>query len=82
MPMFNILSTLLSFVGLLFTLLGIFTVYCWFKPRRLPADDSNVINMIRIWWFALTRPDKFVDVFPWLKRDEWDNVTRRDDYDQ
>jgi hypothetical protein len=32
------------------------------------------INHIRLWWFALTREDKFTGQFPWLTRDEWDNM--------
>lgn len=49
---------------------------CWHvaRPQRSPADSSNRINKIRLVWFALTREDMFVDVFPWLKRDEAENV--------
>lgn len=43
------------------------------RGKRFPADKSNIINHIRLVWFALTREDKFVDLFPWLKNDEWDN---------
>jgi hypothetical protein len=60
-----------------FTLVGVFTFYHLLRPQKSPADKSNRINAIRLWWFALTREDKFVDVFPWLKNDEWDNVGKK-----
>lgn len=44
------------------------------RPQRPPADVSNRINKIRLVWFALTREELFVDMFPWLKRDEMENV--------
>lgn len=55
-------------------LIGLLTLYHLVRSKRAPADTSNRINHIRLWWFALTREDKFVDLFPWLRRDEWDNV--------
>ncbi len=58
-------------------LIGLFTFYHWFRPQHEPADPGNVFNPIRLWWFALTREELFVDLFPWLKRDELDNM--RDD---
>lgn len=57
-----------------FALLGLFTIYHWFRPQKAPADTSNRINKIRLWWFALTREDKFTDLFTWLKKDEWENI--------
>lgn len=44
------------------------------RPQHPPADVSNRINKIRLVWFALTREELFVDMFPWLKRDETENV--------
>lgn len=74
----DILYTLVggaALIGLLFlAALGAFTLFHWFRPQRAPADTSNRINKIRLWWFVLTREEKFVGAFPWLKRDEWDNV--------
>lgn len=54
-------------------LIGLLTIFHWVKPKP-GIDQSNVINRIRLWWFALTRPGKFVDQFPWLLEDEWKNV--------
>jgi len=72
--------TFLEGVLILPALIGAFTVYHWFRPQRGPADESNRINAIRLWWFALTREELFVGVFPWLKKDELDNVgDSRDD---
>lgn len=44
------------------------------RRKTPPADTSNRINHIRLVWFAMTREDKFVDQFSWMKKDEWDNV--------
>lgn len=55
------------------TLIGLLTIYHWVAPKE-GIDLSNVINRIRLWWFALTRPEKFVKIFPWLLEDEWDNI--------
>lgn len=57
------------------TLLGLFTVFKFTLPLKSPADSSNRINRIRLWWFALTRPELFVSTFPWLANDEHKNVT-------
>lgn len=57
--------------------LGMLTLFHFVRAPRAPADTSNRINRIRLWWFALTRPELFVDTFEWLKHDELDNVGRR-----
>jgi hypothetical protein len=72
--MLKLLALIANTGLLLFALIGLFTVYHLLRTSRSPADESNRINRIRLWWFALTREDKFVGLFPWLKRDEWDNV--------
>ena len=58
------------------SLIGLFTLYHWFRPQKAPADKSNRINAIRLWWFALTREEMFADSYPWLKKDELENVTK------
>lgn len=55
-------------------LVGLFVMFHTFRSQRLPADTSNRINKIRLLWFALTREDLFVRTFPWMSRDELDNV--------
>ena len=70
-----ILVYVLTIAGLFSTALGLFTLYHWFRPQKAPADTSNRINAVRLWWFALTREDLFVEQFPWLKNDELDNIT-------
>ena len=57
-----------------FSILGLFLTWHVVRPQKSPTDTSNRINKIRLLWFALTREDLFVDVFPWLKRDEKGNV--------
>ena len=44
------------------------------RPQRPPADTSNRINKVRLLWFALTREELFTGLFPWLTRDELDNL--------
>ena len=56
------------------TLIGLFTFYHWFRAQHPPTDPGNRFNPIRLWWFALTREELFVSIFPWLKRDELDNM--------
>lgn len=55
-------------------LVGLFTLFHWLRPQKPPADASNRINKIRLWWFALTRENLFAERFPWLTRDELENV--------
>jgi len=68
-----ILSLLLGLMTLP-AIVGLLVVYHVFvRGKRSPADKSNRINHLRLVWFALTREDEFVGLFPWLKNDEWDN---------
>lgn len=73
----EVLKIVLMCGGLFFTLIGMFTFYHLLRPQKPPADSSNRVNAFRLWWFALTREDKFVEGFPWLRNDEWDNVNRK-----
>lgn len=66
---------IIGIVALLFlAAIGLFTLVHLLRSKRSPADVSNRINHIRLWWFVLTREDKFVGTFPWLTRDEWENI--------
>lgn len=61
--------------GSLLTLLGAFLfVKLLILPNKAPADVTNRINHIRLVWFAINSPELFVDLFPWLKRDEMENL--------
>jgi len=54
--------------------LGMLVLYhVLIRSKKEPCDESNRINHIRLFWFALTREDKFVDTFRWLRNDEWEN---------
>ena len=77
--MWDILLYSLTIGGIFTELLGILTVVYWVSPLRYPADKSNRINRIRLWWFVLTRPELFVQDFPWLKKDELANIAKKDD---
>lgn len=68
-----ILTTLVALMFLP-ALLGALVLIHIFRPQKSPADSSNRINKIRLMWFALTREELFVPIFPWLKNDEFDNM--------
>jgi hypothetical protein len=69
-----ILGGLLLLGGIFAQLIGILTIIFWMRPSKFPADESNRINAIRLWWFALTRRELFVKLFPWLTKDELENM--------
>lgn len=56
--------------------IGLFIIFHIARPQSSPADSSNRINKIRLLWFALTREELFIDVFPWMRKDELDNILR------
>lgn len=55
-------------------LIGMFVLFHLFRSQHEPADTSNRINKIRLFWFVMTREELFVDKFPWLTNDEYDNI--------
>lgn len=63
------LFTLLTMLPL--WLVGAVVFFHLAKGMKPPADTSNRIAHLRLVWFALTRPQAFVDLFPWLTKDEW-----------
>ena len=66
----NALFLIPSLIGILF----IFHVFI--RGKKSPADKSNRINHFRLVWFALTRENLFVGLFPWMENDEHDNVSK------
>jgi len=60
--------------GIIPCLFGAWVLFQLARPLKSPADKSNRINRIRLFWFALTRPELFADQFPWMTRDEYDNI--------
>lgn len=72
--LWSIFHATLLLSGTFCTLIGLLTVFQVFiRTKKAPADSSNRIGHLRLWWFALTRPELFVDTFPWLKNDELEN---------
>jgi hypothetical protein len=68
------------FVGVVFVLpylLGLFATYHLIVAAR-GTDKSNFFNRLRVFWFSLTRQSKMVDKFPWLTKDEWENMNKYD----
>ncbi len=73
-----IILTLLIVAMLPMWAIGMLTFIQWVRPAQ-GIDKSNVINRIRLWWFALTRQSLFVGLFPWLLHDELDNINKKKD---
>jgi hypothetical protein len=72
--MFDVFLTLLQLSGIFVLLIGMMTVFSWALPIKAPADKSNRINRIRLWWFAISAPHRFTGNFKWLYGDEVDNL--------
>ena len=65
---------LLSVGGIFFTLLGMLTVFHWFKTPQAPSDDSNRINNIMSWWIGLTQPDVLASAYKAFRQDVMQNI--------
>jgi len=50
--------------------------HVFIRDKNSPADKSNRINHFRLVWFALTREEMFVKMFPWMEKDELENITK------
>lgn len=85
--MIGILVDVLAVAGTLMTALGAFVLFkTLVMPKKLPMDKSNRLNHLRLVWFTLNAPHEavflyrrekdgtYVQAFPWLERDEGDNV--------
>lgn len=71
---FEVLKVLACIAAVVPLGLGLLVIFSIVRPQKAPVDSSNRINKVRLIWFAINREDKFVTLFPWLKRDEWDNL--------
>lgn len=69
-----VLVLVLCVSGTLLTLIGALTVLLWLKTPKAPADTSNRINNIMIWWLALNKPYLFVEQWEFLRNDVEDNA--------
>lgn len=72
--MINILINTLAFAGLFSTLIGMLVLFHLMKPMKEPADTSNRIAHIKLFWLCLNKPHIFVDAFPFLKNDVEENL--------
>jgi len=59
-----------------FFAVGLFILIQVVRKSKAPTDASNLINRLRLIWFAATRQELFVGTFTWLKQDELDNVKK------
>lgn len=70
----NIFLVTLIIAGIFCTLIGMLTVFHWFKTPQMPADDSNRLNNIASWWIGLTRPNVLAKSYKYFRNDIMDNV--------
>jgi hypothetical protein len=84
----TLLAALVVFMTIPALLGTVVLFYVLVLPMKPPADTSNRIAHLRLVWWALRQPEKFVDVwrrtdgnsisdaweqvFPWLTMDEGD----------
>ena len=78
--MLDIFLGMLTISGIFVLAIGMITVGSWALPARSPADTSNRINRVRLWWFAVSAPHRFANCsgFTWLQGDERDNLKDTD----
>ena len=70
-----LLATIAISFMLPFAILGAFVfVKTILLPMKSPADESNRIAHLRLVWWAINAPEKFVSTFPWLASDEAENL--------
>ena len=55
-------------------LIGMLTLFHWFKAPDKPADDSNRINNIVSWWIGLTRSDLMARQYKFFRQDVMENI--------
>ena len=72
----NIFLVVLIVAGTFCTLIGMLTVFHWFKTPKAPADDSNRLNNIASWWIGLTRPNVLAKSYKYFQNDILDNVEK------
>ena len=72
--MIDIFLNMLTLAGIFVLAIGMMTVGSWTLPIKAPADQSNRINRIRLWWYAISAPHRSIKAFYWLQGDETDNL--------
>jgi hypothetical protein len=72
--LWEIFTALLMVGGIFALLIGIMVLISFTLPLKAPADKSNRINRIRIFWYAISAPHRFIKSFFWLGGDETDNL--------
>lgn len=70
----NIFLIVLVLAGTVCTVIGMLTVFHWFKAPRSPSDDTNRINNVTSWWIGLTRPEVLASSYDYFKNDVMKNV--------
>ena len=55
-------------------LLGLLDFFYFIKKPKLPADESNRINNIVLWWITKTRPELFTKEYKFFTQDVMKNI--------
>jgi hypothetical protein len=72
------ITALLILFMLPFALIGMLVfVKVLLLPMKAPADTSNRIAHLRLWWLATNSPEYFVATHPWLTKDERDLIKEK-----
>lgn len=66
----------LLIAGIFCTLIGILTVFHWFKTPKMPSDATNRLNNIVSWWIGLTRPNVLAKSYKYFQNDLYENVKK------
>ena len=72
--MLGIFWNMLAVSGIFVLAIGMMTVASWTLRIKAPADKSNRINRVRLWWYAISAPHRSIKSFYWLQGDETDNL--------
>jgi hypothetical protein len=70
----NIFLVVLILAGTFCTIIGMITVFYWFKAPKSPAGDTNRINNIVSWWIGLTRPNVLATSYKYFRNNVLDNI--------
>lgn len=78
----NIFLIVLIAAGTVCTIIGMITVFYWFKSPKSPANDSNRLNNIASWWIGLTRPNVLAESYTYFQNNVFKNVQQVENYNK
>jgi hypothetical protein len=70
----HIFLVVLLLAGTFCTIVGIITVFYWFKAPQAPAGKTNRLNNIASWWIGLTRPNVLATSYKYFRNNVLNNI--------